>query len=55
MFFVPDVVALLTRADGTPLRSEWWVRNSFAPDKKHKLGRQSFWWECDVSEAIAAL
>lgn len=43
MLFVKDVVALL---DGR--KSAWWVRNKFAPDLKHKLGRDPYWWECDV-------
>lgn len=47
MLFVPDVVELLRGK-----KSAWWVRNKFAPDKKHKLGRDTYWWECD---ALAAL
>ncbi len=47
MLFVPDVVALLNGK-----KSAWWVRNKFAPEKKHKLGRDPYWWECD---ALAAL
>jgi hypothetical protein len=47
MLFVPDVVDLLRGK-----KSAWWVRNKFAPEKKHKLGRDPYWWECD---ALAAL
>jgi hypothetical protein len=47
MLFVADVVQLLQGR-----KSEWWVRNRFAQDKKHKLGRDPYWWECD---ALAAL
>lgn len=47
MLFVPDVVQLLQGK-----KSEWWVRNRFAPEKKHKLGRDPYWWETD---ALAAL
>lgn len=47
MLFVPDVVALLHGK-----KSAWWVRNRFAPEKKHKLGRDPFWWECDALEAL---
>lgn len=50
MLFVPDIVTLLGRKpDGTPRKSAWWVRNSFAPDLRHKLGRDAFWWEADVT------
>ena len=45
MLFVPDVVALLQGK-----KSAWWVRNRFAPDKKHKLGRDPYWWESQISE-----
>lgn len=43
MLFVPDVVELLKGK-----KSTWWVRNRFAPEKKHKLGRDAYWWETDV-------
>lgn len=43
MLFVDDVVALLKNR-----KSAWWVRNRFAPEKKHKLGRDPYWWESDV-------
>jgi len=40
ILFVPDVIALLEHK-----KSAWWVRNHFAPEYKHKLGRDRFWWE----------
>jgi hypothetical protein len=49
MLFVADVVKLLQGR-----KSEWWVRNRFAPDKKHKLGRDPYWWESDALEALDA-
>lgn len=50
MLFVEDVLKLLPRKAGTdrPVKGRWWVLNRFAPDKKHKLGRDPYWWECDV-------
>lgn len=49
MLFVRDVQALFPKKeDGTPLKSAWWVRNRFAPDKKHRLGRDPYWWENDA-------
>jgi len=53
MLFVPDVIELLKGK-----KSAWWVRNCFAPDHKHKLGRDPYWWESDAlrwldSEAAA--
>lgn len=51
MLFVRDVQELIgKRPDGTYRKSEWWVRNNFAPDRKQKLGRDPFWWEIDVTE-----
>lgn len=44
MLFVPDVVALLKGK-----KSAWWVRNKFAPEAKHKLGRDSYWWATEVA------
>lgn len=49
MLFVDDVVQLLGGR-----KSAWWVRNRFAPDKKHKLGRDPYWWECDCTEWLDA-
>lgn len=49
MMFVADVVALFRGK-----KSEWWVRNKFAPDKKHYTGRTPYWWECDVQAALDA-
>lgn len=43
MLFVPDVVALLKNR-----KSTWWVRNKFAPEFKHKLGRDPYWWETEA-------
>lgn len=43
MLFVPDVVAPLKGK-----KSAWWVRNRFAPEFKHKLGRDSYWWEAEA-------
>lgn len=45
MLFVPDVLEMLNGKKGI-----WWVRNRFAPDKKHKLGRDPYWWESDVRD-----
>lgn len=47
MLFVPDVIELLQGKKGV-----WWVRNRFAPEYKHKLGRDPYWWE---REALAWL
>lgn len=44
MLFVADVVELLKHQ-----KSAWWVRNKFAPEHKHKLGRDPYWWESDVT------
>lgn len=44
MLFVADVVELLKHR-----KSAWWVRNKFAPEHKHKLGRDPYWWESDVT------
>lgn len=43
MLFVGDVVDLLKGR-----KSAWWVRNRFAPEHKHKLGRDPYWWEADA-------
>lgn len=43
MLFVRDVVDLLKGK-----KSAWWVRNRFAPDLRHKLGRDTYWWESDA-------
>lgn len=43
MLFVGDVVELLKGR-----KSAWWVRNRFAPEQKHKLGRDPYWWESDA-------
>lgn len=45
MLFVADVVELLKGK-----KSAWWVKNKFAPEKKHHLGRDPYWWESDVLE-----
>lgn len=42
MLFIPDVIDLLKGKKGP-----WWVRNRFAPEFKHKLGRDPYWWESD--------
>lgn len=47
MLFVPDIIDLLHGKKGA-----WWVRNRFAPEFRHKLGRDTYWWE---AEAIAWL
>lgn len=53
MLFVRDVQDLIgKKPDGTYRKSEWWVRNTFAPDKKKKLGRDPYWWECDLIEEL---
>jgi hypothetical protein len=43
MLFVRDVVELLGGK-----KSAWWVRNRFAPEQKHRLGRDPYWWEKDA-------
>jgi len=49
MLFVRDVLELLPKKpDGSPVKGTWWVRNSFAPEHKHRLGRDPYWWECDA-------
>lgn len=47
MLTIETILALLPRK-----RSRWWVLNSFLPEKKQKLGRDPFWWECDVREVL---
>jgi len=50
MLFIDDVVALLGKnADGTPRKPRHWVVRFFAPEFKHKLGRDPYWWEADVT------
>ena len=50
MLSADDVLALLPKKpDGrTPVKSRYWVLNYFLPDKKHKLGRDPYWWESEV-------
>ena len=43
MLFVPDVIVLLKHQ-----KSARWVMNRFAPEHKHKLGRDPYWWESDA-------
>lgn len=53
MLFVSDVQKLFGKDDaGNWRKSEWWIRNKFAPDKKKKLGRDPFWWEIDVQDEL---
>lgn len=52
MLLVDDVLELLPKRDGRPVKGRWWVLNRFAPEHKHKLGRDAYWWE---SEAVAWL
>lgn len=47
VLLVEDVQAMLPLYRGKP-RSRWWVTHSFAPDDKHMLGRQCWWWEADA-------
>lgn len=47
IMYVGDVMKLTGK-------SRWWVLNSFAPDKKKKMGRTPYWWEKDVAEALDA-
>lgn len=44
MLFVRDVVELLKNR-----KSVWWVRNRFAPELRHKLGRDTYWWENEIT------
>ena len=43
ILYVPDVLLLIRNA-----KSEWWVRNRFAPDARFKVGRSPAWWEKDA-------
>jgi hypothetical protein len=43
ILYVRDVVELLGNA-----KSEWWVRNNFAPESRFKVGRLPAWWESDA-------
>lgn len=52
MMLAPDVVELLPKVDGKPIRTELWVRRSFASDKKRFLGKTPYWWEADVRAAL---
>jgi hypothetical protein len=53
MLFVRDVQELIgKKPDGSYRKGEWWVRNSFAPDKKKKIGRDPYWWEIDAVEFL---
>lgn len=54
MLSADDVVAMLPRkSDGTtPTKSRYWVINHFLVDKRQKLGRTVYWWECDVLEYL---
>lgn len=47
MMFVNDVFELLRGA-----KSKWWIRTSFATEYRQKLGRDPYWWECDVTKAL---
>jgi len=47
ILYVADIRALIGNG-----KSDWWVRNCFAPDYRFKVGRSPAWWE---SEAIAWL
>lgn len=49
MLFVTDIQKMFGKDDnGRWRKSEWWVRNTFAPEKKQKLGRDPYWWETDA-------
>lgn len=43
ILYVPDVLVLIRNA-----KSEWWVRNRFAPEARFKVGRSPAWWEKDA-------
>jgi hypothetical protein len=43
ILYVRDVRLLLRNA-----KSEWWVRNRFAPEARFKVGRSPAWWEKDA-------
>jgi len=43
IYYVRDAVELLGGK-----KSEWWVRNHFAPEHRFKVGRMPAWWEADV-------
>lgn len=49
MYFIRDVQQFLGKDErGEFRKSAWWVKNFFAPEAKHKLGRDPYWWEVDV-------
>lgn len=53
MLSTDDVLALLPKKpDGKPVKSRYWVINHFLVEKRQKLGRTVFWWECDVLEHL---
>jgi hypothetical protein len=53
MMFVKDVQELFgSDENGKPRKSRWWVLNSFAPNNRRKAGRDVYWWEKDVQEAL---
>jgi hypothetical protein len=43
ILFVADILELIRNA-----KSSWWVRNSFAPEHRFKVGRSPAWWEGDA-------
>jgi hypothetical protein len=49
MLYAEDVQALFgTKPDGRPRKSREWVLEQFCREKRHRLGRDVYWWECDV-------
>ncbi len=49
MLFVRDVQALFGQDEkGRWRKSDWWIRNRFAPESKRHLGRDPYWWEMDA-------
>lgn len=49
MLYVRDIQEMFgKKPDGSYVKGIWWVRNSFAPEYRQKLGRDTYWWECDV-------
>jgi hypothetical protein len=50
MLFVNDVRELFGKdGNGQYRKSAWWVRRRFAPELKHRLGRDPYWWESDIA------
>lgn len=49
VLYVKDILELIRHA-----KSAWWVRNSFAPEYRFKVGRSPAWWENDALSWLQA-